>query len=259
MTLDELRDATLRDMNAIVDQLEALPKDRWSAPTPCKGWDVRHLAAHLTGTIPLMEGRLAAIVEQRSGEPQPTSALPELGPETPLDELVAGLRQRGDAFAGRLASLTEEDVTTALPGPGGFLAQTADLYLTLAASEFAIHLNDLDVALGNDNAPVTPEGVVAIDTIMGSHLAEFAGMAENTPATPLSIGLRGSNLKRDLTWNGESWTNTAWLDGRQALVFGSDEAIARFIFGRITVDHPLLRVEGDADLAGQFKTYVPGP
>ncbi|CAA9584192.1 MAG: hypothetical protein AVDCRST_MAG87-3735 [uncultured Thermomicrobiales bacterium] len=259
MTLDERRDSILRDMNAIFDRLEALPEAAWKATTPCKGWNVRHLAAHLTGTIPLMEGRLAAIVEQRSGKPQPTSELPELGPETPRDELVAGLRERGDALASRLASLTEEDVTTALPGPGGFLAQTADLYLTLAASEFAIHLNDLEVALGNDNAPVSPQGVVAIDAIMGSHLAEFAGMAGNTPAMPLSIGLRGSTLKRDLTWNGESWTNTAWLNGGQTLVSGSDEAISRFIFGRITIDHPLLRVEGDADLAGQFKTYVPGP
>ncbi len=259
MTLDARRGSILRDMNAIFDRLDALPEERYRAPTPCKGWDVRHLAAHLTVTIPLMEGRLAAIMEQRSGEPQPPSALPELGPETPPHELVAGLRERGDALGSRLGSLTEEDLTTALPGPGGFLAQTADLYLTLAASEFAIHLNDLEVALGNDNAPVTPEGVVAIDAIMGSHLAEFAGMTATTPATPLSIGLRGSTLKRDLTWNGEAWTNTAWLTGGQTLVSGSDEAIARFIFGRITVDHPLLSVEGDVDLAGQFKTYVPGP
>lgn len=259
MTLDERRESIVRDMTAIFDRLEALPEEAWNATTPCKGWDVRHLAAHLTGTIPLMEERLGAIVEQRTGEPQRASGLPELDPATSPPELVAGLRERGKAFARRLATLTEEDLTTALPGPGGFLAQTADLYLTLASSEFAIHLNDLEVALGNDNAPVTPEGVVAIDAIMGGHLAEFAGMAGHAPAAPLSISLRGTALRRDLTWNGESWTNTAALDGRQAFVSGSDEAIARFIFGRITVDHPLLQVEGDAELARQFKTYVPGP
>lgn len=259
MTLDERRDTALRDMNAIFDRLGALPEKSWDAATPCKGWNVRHLASHLTGTIPLVEGWLAAIVEQRTGEPQASSGLPELDPETTPGELVTGLRERGEALAQRLASLTEEDLTTALPGPGGFLARTADLYLTLLSSEFAIHLNDLEVALGNDHAPVTPEGVVAIDAIMGSHLAEFAGMAENSPAAPLSIGLRGSALKRDLTWNGESWTNTAALAGRQVLVSGSDEAIARFIFGRITIDHPLLSVDGDAELARQFKTFVPGP
>ena len=259
MTLDERRNAVLRDLNAIVDRLQALPEGRWTATTPCKGWTVRHLAAHLNGTIPFLEARFAAIVEQRSGEPQTTSGLAELDPEASPADLVAGLRQRAEALASRLASLTGEDVTTALPGSSGFLAQTGDLYLTLASSEFAIHLNDLEVALGNDNAPVSMEGVTAIDAIMGSHLAEFAGMAGNTPAMPLSIGLRGSTLRRDLTWNGESWTNTAWLNGQQALVSGSDEAIARFIFGRIRVDHPLLRVEGDAEVAGMLKTFVPGP
>lgn len=259
MMLDERRDTAMRDMNAIFDRLEALSEEDWDATTPCKDWTVRHLAAHLTGTIPFMEERLAAVVEQRTGEPQTTSGLAELEPGTSPSELIAGVRERGEALARRLGSLTEEDLTTALPGSGGFFAQTADLYLMLASSEFAIHLNDLEVALGNDNAPVTPEGVVAIDAIMGRHLAEFARMSGNAPAAPLSIGLRGDALSRDLTWNGESWTNTAALDGRQALVSGSDEAIARFIFGRITIDHPLLSVEGDADLARQFKTYVPGP
>ena len=259
MTLDKRRNVAIRDLNAVIDRIAGLTGEQWNAATPCKDWSVRHVALHLTGTIPFLEHRLAEIVEHRTGTPQTSSGVTDVDAEATAADLVAALRERATAFTERLATLTEEDMTVALPGPVAFLTQNVDLYLTLAASEFAIHLNDLEVALGNDNAPVTREAIDAIDEIMGSHLAEFAGMTGNAPAAPLSIGLRGSGISRDLTWNGESWTNTAALDGRQVLVSGSDEAIARFIFGRITIDHPLLSVEGDAELARQFKTFVPGP
>lgn len=259
MTLDERRSAAIRDLNAVVDRIAGLTGEQWNAATPCKEWNVRHVARHLSGTIPFLEQRLAAVVEHRTKTPQPSSGLTEADAEATAEDLVAALRERAAAFTERLDTLTEDDLTTALPGPIGFLTQNADLYLTLATSEFAIHLNDIDVALGNDNAPVRKEGIEGIDEIMGSHLAEFAGMAGAAPGAPLSIGLRGSEISRDLTWNGEAWTNTAALDGRQALISGPDDAIARFIFGRIEIDHPLLSVEGDIELARQFKTFVPGP
>lgn len=257
--LDTRRQGALQDFDALIDTLATMPADAWDAETPCEGWTVRDLAAHLTGTIPLLEGRLAEFIEKRTGETATASDFEEVPAETSPDDIVAALRKRREAIARQLERLTDADLADAAPEDQGFLAQTPELYLDLSTFEAAIHRNDLDVALGDLDAPISDHGMAAIDAILGSNMVEFARMTEVTPAAPLSIGFTSPSIDHTLTWTGMAWSGEPAEEAPSARIAGTDSAVTRFICGRIPVDSPLLSVDGEIEIARQFKTFVPGP
>lgn len=259
LDLDTRRRGMLQDLDALIDTLDTMPADAWNLETPCEGWSVRDLAVHLTGTIPLMESRLAGFIENRTGERATASGLEEVPPGTGPGEIVAALRERRDAIARRLRRLTDADLNDPAPEAKGFLAQTPELYLDLATFEAAIHRNDLDVALGDVDALIGDHGVAAIDAILASNMVNFARMTDATPEGPLSIGFAASSVTHTLTWTGTAWSDVPTAGIPQATIAGTDSTIMRFICGRITADDPHLTVTGDTGVARRFKTFVPGP
>lgn len=259
LDLDTRRQGTLQDLDALIDTLEAMHADAWHAETPCQGWQVRDLAVHLTGTIPLLEDRLAGFGLGRTGERVTASGLEEVPPGTSPEGIVAALRERRDAIARQLMRLTDADLNDSAPDAQGFLVQTPELYLDLATFEAAIHRNDLDVALGDVDAPISDHGLAAIDAILASNMVNFARMTDAKPEAPLSIGFAAPSVTHTLTWTGHAWSDAPAEGGPQARVAGTDSAIMRFICGRITADDPHLTVTGEPAIARQFKTFVPGP
>lgn len=259
LDLDTRRQGTLQDLDALIDTLEAMHADAWHAETPCEGWQVRDLAVHLTGTIPLLEDRLAGFVQDRTGERATASGLEEVPSGTSPEAIVAALRERRDAIARQLMRLTDADLNDSAPDAQGFLAQTPNLYLDLATFEAAIHRNDLDVALGDVAAPISDHGLAAIDAVLASNLVNFARMTDARPETPLSIGFTAPSVTYTLTWTGTAWSEEPAEGIARARIAGTDSAVMRFICGRIAVDDPHLTVTGDTAIARQFKTFVPGP
>jgi uncharacterized protein (TIGR03083 family) len=257
--LDIRRRGALDDLDALIDTLEKMPADAWEAKVPCEGWTVRDLATHLTGTIPLLEGRLAGFIEKRTGETGTASGLEEVPPSTSPREIVTALRVRRQAIARQLERLTDADLADAASEGQGFLAQTPELYLDLATFEAAIHRNDLDAALGDVDAPISDHGLAAIDAILASNMVNFARMMGVPPTSPLSISFTSPSINHTLSWTGSGWSDGPPEGVPSARIAGTDSAVARFICGRIPVDDPLLIVDGDIEIARQFKTFVPGP
>lgn len=257
--LDARRRSTLQDLDALIDTLDAMHADAWDAEVPCEGWKVRDLAVHLSGTIPFLEGRLATFVEARTGETGSASGLEEVPADTSPEEIVAALKERRDAIAKQLERLTDADLANAGPEDQGFLAQTPGLYLDLSTFEAAIHRNDLDVALGDVDAPISELGLAAIDVILGSNMANFAAMTGVSPTSSLSIGFTSPSINHTLAWSGTAWSGEPADGVPSARIAGTDSAVTRFICGRIPIDDPLLTVDGEIEIARQFKTFVPGP
>lgn len=257
--LDTRRRGALQDLDALIETLDSMDAAAWDANVPCEGWKVRDLVAHLTGTIPLLEGRLASFIEARTGDTGTASGFEEVPVETPPPDMIAALRERRDAIARQLDLLTEEDLRDVTGNGQDFLAQTPELYLDLAVFEAAIHRNDLDVALGDREAPIADHGLTAIDAILGSNMVNFAEMTQVRPEAPLSIGFTAPSIAHTLAWTGTSWSDQPSGEGPSVRIAGTDSAVTRFICGRIPIDDPLLTVDGEIEIARQFKTFVPGP
>jgi uncharacterized protein (TIGR03086 family) len=48
MDLDEIRSRYTRLADAFAAKIDAVPGDKWGAPTPCEGWSARDLVNHVT-------------------------------------------------------------------------------------------------------------------------------------------------------------------------------------------------------------------
>lgn len=256
--LDARRQSALRDFDALIATLEGLDAAGWSADVPCEGWTVRHLAAHLTESVPFLENRLAEMLAARHAAPA-ASGVVTVDASAPPEAMIATLRTVREGIASQLGAITEDDLAPDPNANGGFLSPSIDLYLDLAVFETAIHRNDLETALGEADAPISPEGMAAIDAVLGSNMVGFAEMTQARPEARLSITFDGATIGHTLTWDGNAWSGEPPVAGGKARIAGSDAALTRFICGRIPVDSPLLTVEGDIDIARRFKTFVPGP
>ena len=257
--LETRRRGALQDFDALIETLDSMHLDAWEIETPCEGWRIRDLAVHLTGTIPFLEERLATFAGERTGEAGTASGLGEVPAGTAPDALVTALQERRDALSRQLERLDDADVADDRSGNSEFLAQTPAFYLDLTTFEAAIHRNDLDVALGDVDAPISDHGLDAIDAVLGSNMVNFARMMGVPPTSPLSIEFTAPKITHTLTWTGTAWSGDPAEGVPAARIAGTDSVVTRFICGRIPVDDPLLTVDGEIAIARQFKTFVPGP
>ncbi|CAN0385148.1 unnamed protein product, partial [Phaeothamnion confervicola] len=245
------------------------PRD-WERPTPDEGWTVRHLAVHLTETIPFLTGVLGDIIAVRLGR-RPTE---EAGDLVTLDSseeaIAAAFTQDRNAFFHTIAAMEENDLETVVPGGGMGFARSGSLYLALSVIEAGIHRFDLDAAMGAPEAGLDEQTILACDAVLPAHMARFAEGAGKHPDEPVSYVFTGARFDRRLTWTGSAWTQdeepTEDAGIHEVRLHGDDSAIMLFLYGRIRVDGPgsdrLRFGDGstrDRELAAQFKTFVPGP
>ncbi len=127
-----------RSVRAWLDRVEAVPADRWVAPTPCSEWNVRELVNHVVGedlwTVPLLTGVTLDEVGDRFGGDL-------LGEDPPAAAIAAG-RGAVDASA------------RAVPAGGTVMLsygeESIDNYVGQLAADHLIHGWDLAVATGQD-------------------------------------------------------------------------------------------------------------
>lgn len=252
--LERRRRQILEDLDIVLDRLDAADAGSWDRATPCTGWTVRNLAAHLTGTLPFLESRIAATTGAAVGDP-----LPEVEATASQDEIRTALRERSTVLGNRLANLTEDDYARPPGDTSSFLPPSVAMYVDLTAFETAIHRNDLEVALGDTDPVIAEVGIAAVDAILGQFYVQFAEMTGARPETPVTISIEGQAIGHTLAWDGANWSGEPTANGKQVRIQGNDSALTLFTCGRIPADHPSLTIDGDMDLARQFKTYVPGP
>ena len=132
-----------RTVESWADRVNAVRPDQWDGPTPCREWNVRDLANHVTGedlwTTPLMQG----------------STLEEVGDRFDGD-LLGDDPIRSSLAAARDAIRTVADV---LPTGGtvhlSYGEEQMDEYVHQLAADHLVHGWDLAVATGGD-ARLTP-------------------------------------------------------------------------------------------------------
>ncbi len=258
LDLDAGRRASIRDLDAIVSRLHELAPEDWERATPDKGWTVRHLAAHLTGTMSFLTNVLGDIIAVRLGHVPTTETGTEVTAESERHAIIASLTQHRNAYFHTISAMEDSDLAAEVTG-GTMFPRTGQLYLVLATSEFGVHRFDLEASQGEHDAGLSQEAILACDEIMISNMALFATGTGEHPDHPVSFVFAGSLVDRRLTWDGESWSMVE-VDGvPDVRLQGDDSALALFIFGRLGVDSDRLGITGDRELAAAFKTYVPGP
>ncbi|SHN80688.1 TIGR03083 family protein [Geodermatophilus obscurus] len=107
----------LRALDRLGAVVEAVPAERWDAPTPCSGWSARHLVGHLVDA----QGQVLAML---AGEDPraPVTGLEALGALAGRDRAGSWRRAHQAAVSalatatGRPADLDPDAVQALLPG-----------------------------------------------------------------------------------------------------------------------------------------------
>lgn len=249
------RRAVIRDLDATIAILRGLSPAERDRGTPCEGWDVRHLAAHIAERTRDIATSLIAYPRQRAQDAPALETPREIDSGASWNDILARITTGRNQLATVLAHLEENDLDRTL-GETGSCRHS----FNVAVLEFGLHRSDIEVALGKPGG-VNIETAEAADFLYGQRLA---GIAEATlpngpDSDPFALRLRGDDLiDLWLAWDGASWSMTP---GRAPVttVRGIDSAVVLFMMGRAPITDRRLDVTGNREIAGRFKTFVPGP
>mgnify|MGYP001351519986 CR=1 FL=1 len=254
------RHAAIRDLDATLSRLRDLQPSQWTRPTPCAGWSVAALAAHMAESAFGLSAQAAHAIGRRTGA-APAVVVPQPAkPDAPPEQIIAHLTHGRNQLHHVLFQMEEDDVDLAWtpddesspPFAGGRL-------LAVCAAEFGIHRFDLEDALGEQEAGVSQETILAAMEVYGRWLDAFPRRHGGVPDQPFSLHLEGETIDVTLTWDGKRWHGGPKPTIPVTHVRGDDSAVTLFMFGRIGADDHRLDVDGDLAIARSFKRWVPGP
>ncbi|QWF84956.1 TIGR03086 family metal-binding protein [Amycolatopsis sp. CA-230715] len=156
MPLSAHADRFRRTADGFQTRIEAVPADRWSAPSPCPGWTARDVAAHVINE----QRRMLAAVTKTEPTARHGVDLAEMGsiPEVAADaDLPAAWREIAD---GLTAAIDDPGcASTPLPTPMG--PQPFSSMFDLFPEDTLIHTWDLARAAGLDER-LDPEVVAHV-------------------------------------------------------------------------------------------------
>jgi uncharacterized protein (TIGR03083 family) len=256
-TLRARRDSVTRDLDAFLSRLHDLNASQWHLPTPNKGWEIRHLAAHLSGTVAFMNEQLRRIVN-----PDLAAALQQgdaVNEDSPHDRIIGSLTVNRNAIVATLAELTEDLLTAENGDEAVFFAPTGELYLNLATCEAGLHLYDISAALDHGSAGLSIAAVTAGDAVFGAAMAKIGNRNEIKPDHPVTFHFNGSIVNRFLSWTGAEWVDSRHDSVPLTTIQADDTALVLFACGRIPATDHRIGVSGDRDAVQQFKSWIPGP
>lgn len=247
-------DASLRDLDAIIERLGGLGPADWATEVRCEGWDVTDLAEHL---VAASRGQAEGLRRAAAGnfEVAPLEADVARVPAALVDALLDGRDQLAKAFAALTAAVMEGPI----PLPFGLVP--AGVAIQIIAIEYGFHRNDLEWALG-DIEPLPADAAQALVQILPGLLPILAGGTPVSPAgqvpdRPVAYRLTAPSGTVALAFADGVWSVGAAPDGA-CEVAGDDGGIALFALGRIPGAHESVAVS-DPEAAQVFKRYFPGP
>lgn len=258
--LETGRQAVIRDLDATIARLHGLDTEDWERQTPNREWQVRHLAAHLVETTASANEAIEKIVEGGQAQAVPISESENVDASSRHAGIISALTLQRNALFHTLARLGPNDLSAPVDQPmSGNTSMDGQALLSRIVMEFGLHRFDLEWALGEHNAGLSSETVMAIDTFFGAQLVAVGDEGAAQPPVPVGFHVAGSLIDRSVSWDGDRWTEDIPDSMPVVRITGDDSALALFLCGRIDIDDHRLEIEGDRDLAAQFKTFVPGP
>lgn len=141
LSIAEVKEGFVREHEEFLDLISGLTDEEWATPTPCAGWSVGDVAAHVTGTLAdILAGKLDGLgseeVTAREVEERRGKSPGELADE--LREVLKGGQVMLGAF--------DEDAWNA-PSPGSYEGTLLQAVEALYYDAY-MHANDIRMALG---------------------------------------------------------------------------------------------------------------
>lgn len=247
------RDVIAREISEAAARLRALAADQWDRPTRLSGWTIADLGRHLVWGQRLQAEAWDRLLKgsDETADPPPVTTD---DPRELVEELVAA----HTAFMTVLSRADDEALGRPAPLPYGVIPGAAAL-LT-AMMEAGVHRADVEHALDGDGTTL-PEDVARAAAMVVSGWLPAAGAASRVrPPGSTTLVLRGDDGSSPVAvhWDGTMWQPAEGTEPT-CQISGQTGMVVLFALGRIPPEHPGLTIEGDWELAEDFKRYFPGP
>ena len=257
---DQVVDALLGQWEALAEVLAPLSEDEWLTPSPCPGWSVKDLAAHVIGTELTLDGQpspeLTEEVRAHEHVRNDIGAINEAWVDSfrsrPGTEVLATLKEVTGRRARALAAMSQEefDADSWTPaGPGSY-----GRFMQIRVYDCWIHEQDMRMALNRPGHLSGPQAEQSLDEVARA-LGFIVGKKAGAP--------QGSSVEIELT-GPTSRRLFVTVDGRAAVVPTLDgeptvkvtmpfELFIPMASGRLPADPaaPGIELAGDTDLAAR--------
>jgi uncharacterized protein (TIGR03083 family) len=258
-------DALVGEWQALAELLDPLTEEEWSLPSPCPGWTVKDVAAHVIGTELTLEGQSSPALTDtlRSGAHirNDIGAINEAWVDSfrsrPGPEVARTLREVTARRAAALEAMSPEefDADSWTPaGPGSY-----GRFMQIRVYDCWVHEQDIRSALGRPGHLSGPAAEQSLDEVTRA-AGYIVGKKAGAP--------QGSSVEIELTGPTSGRIAVA-IEGRAAVVpelTGPPTAGVRMPFdtfmamasGRVPADPQAAGVElsGDTDLAARVVTSL---
>ena len=196
MNENEIWDAIISHRHATIDLLESLGPEEWSTPSLCDGWNVKHVAAHLTMQQSTVRDAVSTLVRQPSA--------------------IGGLNRIIDQTARRRVQWPSERILADLRRSADVRRHNVGITSRDALMDILVHSQDIAL-------PLARRMPLPVDAA-----AEAASRVWAVRGTPMSkvfrrLPLEGVRLVA---------TDTDWSRGEGATVTGPTEALLLLLTGR---------------------------
>ncbi len=252
--LEGAREVALRELNAMISEVEALDAASFDQATRCQGWVVRDVVAH-TGLSAMRQADAFRRAQAGKMEPPEFPGVPGLDDASSVSQLREGAVEIDEALAG----LTPDMMGGLVPLPFGVLP--APVAVQIPLYEYAFHRNDVAWALSERKSLPADVAAHFIGFVPGlaPMLAARGSGAEEPPVLAYRIVAPAGTI--ELVNNGKGF-EVAELSGDvpTCVIEGDDSSVALFVMGRLSADDSALRSSGDVPgAANDFKRWFPGP
>ena len=237
------RDDALNELAALVAAVRDLPDDELVAASPCAGWRVGDVVAHVASVIDAQQAAFANMLAGSTERPPWENGV--FGSATAARKALDEAQARAVETLGQVA---DEHMDRPVPLPFGTFpcANALDIILL----EYGTHRWDVGDANGDLSA-------AAADVVLRLLPAFVAFYAVPPPPMAIAYRLEAPSVTIDVSGRDGGWVLEPGSPDATTVISGTDSAIGLFAVGRIGAGDRRLTITG-AD-AGAFKAWFPGP
>lgn len=250
------------EWSAFGDLLDSLDEADWTRDTPCPGWRVHDVVAHVVGTERMLLGEAPSATNEDVGERphlrNDIGRFNELWVQTladlPSDDLLAMFR---DVTARRREVLADmpdsawDEVGFTPAGP-----DTHGRFMRIRVFDTWLHEQDVRDAVGRPSREDGDEVAVVLDemeTALGYVVGKLAGAPRGTVVTFELTGPQGRTRHVEVSDRAGLVDKPVEADATLTMPVGT---FARLAGGRTTLDDVEVAVSGDERLGRQVLEHV---